>query len=154
MSQRGETYTRLTFQGATLKTLRQRQRLTLRTLARRLGVTFQAVHNWETGMNDPSAEALPNIAQELRCEIGDLYLEIVPPRITMIDIPGADRDFLEELFAALVIEGVPRQSTEEARGLAARLVKEARTPPDRATGVSAAAEALIRVQTLLRQHKH
>jgi transcriptional regulator with XRE-family HTH domain len=80
MSQRGETYARLVFQGVTLKSLRQRQRLTLRALAQRLGVTHQAVHNWEKGINDPSADLLPIIAQELGCEIGDLYLGTVPPR--------------------------------------------------------------------------
>jgi transcriptional regulator with XRE-family HTH domain len=68
-------HARLLFQGATLKTLRQRRKLTLRALAKRLGVTYQAVHNWEKGTNDPSAELLPIIAQELGCEIGDLYLE-------------------------------------------------------------------------------
>jgi transcriptional regulator with XRE-family HTH domain len=154
MSQRGEAYARLVFQGATLKTLRQRQSLTLRTLAQRLGVTYQAVHNWEKGINDPSAELLPIIAQELGCEIGDLYLRTVPPPSTMMNIPASDQDFLQDLFTALLLEGAPRQSAEEARELAARLVKEARTPPDHATGVSAAAEALIRVRTLLRQRKH
>jgi transcriptional regulator with XRE-family HTH domain len=153
MSQRGETYARLVFQGATLKSLRQRRRLTLRVLAQRLGVTYQAVHNWEKGINDPSADLLPIIAHELECEIGDLYLTTVPPPPTMIDNSAADQDFLQELFAALLLEGVPRQSAEEAGELAARLVREARTPPDHATGVSAAAEALIRVRTLLRQRK-
>jgi transcriptional regulator with XRE-family HTH domain len=153
MSQKGETYDRLVFQGTTLKSLRQRQRLTLRVLAQRLGVTYQAVHNWEKGINDPSAELLPVIAQELGCEIGDLYLRTAPPPRMMIDIPAADQDFLQELFAALLLEGAPRQSAEEARELAARLATEARTPPDHATGVSAAAEALIRVRTLLRQRK-
>jgi transcriptional regulator with XRE-family HTH domain len=153
MSQRGEAYARLMFQGATLKSLRQRQGLTLRVLAQRLGVTYQAVHNWEKGINDPSAELLPIIAQELGCEIGDLYLRTAPPPRTTIDVPAADQEFLQELFAALLLEGVPRQSAEEARELAARLVKEAHTPPDHATGVSAAAEALIRVRTLLRQRK-
>jgi transcriptional regulator with XRE-family HTH domain len=152
-SQRGETYARLMFQGATLKSLRQRQGLTLRVLAQRLGVTYQAVHNWEKGTNDPSAELLAIIAQELGCEIGDLYLTTAPPPRPPIDILAANQDFLQELFAALLLEGAPRQSAEEARELAARLVKEARTPPDRATGVSAAAEALIRVRTLLRQRK-
>jgi transcriptional regulator with XRE-family HTH domain len=141
------------FQGATLKSLRQRRRLTLRALAPRLGVTFQAVHNWEKGTNDPSAALLPIIAQELGCEIEDLYLGTVPPRSPMAQISVADQDFLQELFAALLLEGVPRQSDEEARELAARLVTEARTPPDGATGVSAGAEALIRVRTLLRQPK-
>ena len=153
MSRRAETDARLVFQGATLKSLRQRRSLTLRDLAQRLGVTYQAVHNWEKGINDPSAELLPVIAQELACEIGDLYLEPAPfpPPVTQVSV--ADEDFLEELFAALLLEGVQRKSAEEARDLAARLVTEARTPPDRATGVTAAAEALIRVRTLLRQRK-
>jgi transcriptional regulator with XRE-family HTH domain len=153
MSQRGETDDRLVFQGVTLKSLRQRRRMTLRTLAQKLGVTYQAVHSWEKRISNPSADLLPIIAQELGCEIGDLYLETAPAPPTMIDIPAADQDFLQELFAALLLEGAPRQSAEEARELAARLVTEARTPPDHATGVSAAADALIRVRTLLRQHK-
>jgi transcriptional regulator with XRE-family HTH domain len=154
LSQREGTCARLVFQGATLKSLRQGQKLSLRALAERLGVTYQAVHNWEKGMNDPSADLLPIIAQELGCEIGGLYLEPVPPPPTTTRTPApADQDFLRELFAALLLEGVPRQSAEEARDLAARLVTEARTPPDRGAGATAAAEALIRVRTLLRQHK-
>jgi transcriptional regulator with XRE-family HTH domain len=153
MSQRGETYARLAFQGATLKSLRHRRRLTLRALAQKLGVTYQAVHSWEKGISDPSADLLPIIAQELGCEIGDLYLRTAPPPPTMAHTSASDQDFLLELFAALLLEGVPRQSAEEARELAVRLVTEARTPPDHATGVSAAAEALIRVRTLLRQRK-
>jgi transcriptional regulator with XRE-family HTH domain len=153
VSQREEAHAPLEFQGATLRALRQRKTLTLRDLARRLGVTYQAVHNWEKGINDPSAELLPVIAQELACEIGDLYLKPAPFSRPITQVSVADQDFLEQLFAALLLEGVPRQSAEEARDLAARLVTEARTPPDHATGVSAAAEALIRVRTLLRQRK-
>jgi hypothetical protein len=111
------------------------------------------VHNWEKGVNDPSAELLPIIAKELGCEIGDLYLRTIPPSSTKTPTSAADQDFPQELFAALLLEGVPRQSAEEARDLAARLVTEARTPPDLATDVTAAAEALIRVRMLLRQRK-
>jgi transcriptional regulator with XRE-family HTH domain len=150
---RGETYARLVFQGATLKTLRQRWRMTLHALSQKLGVTYQAVHLWEKGINDPSARLLPIIAQQLGCEMGDLYLETAPAPPTMAHTSASDQDFLLELFAAILLEGVPRQSVEEARELAARLVTEARTPPDHATGVSPAAEALIRVRTLLRQRK-
>ncbi len=153
MPQGEDEFARLVFQGATLKSLRQRSRLTLRALAQRLGVTYQAVHNWEKGINDPSADLLAIIAQELQCEIGDLYLRTVPAPAPTMEVPVADQDFLQELFGALLLEGVPRQSAEEARDLAARLVTEARTPPDRATGVTAAAEALIRVRTLLRQRR-
>jgi transcriptional regulator with XRE-family HTH domain len=148
-----EAHDRLAFQGATLKSLRQRRKLTLRALAQKLGVTYQAVHNWEKGINDPSADLLPLIAQELECEIEDLYLRTAPLSRPIMEARAADQDFLQGLFAALLLEGIPRQSAEEARDLAARLATEARTPPDRATGVTAAAEALIRVQTLLRQRR-
>lgn len=149
----GAGYDRLSFQGATLKGLRQRRRLTLRALAQRLGVTYQAVHNWEKEINHPSADLLAILANELGCEIGDLYLKSAPAAPPAIEVPVAEQDFLRELFGALLLEGVPRQSAEEARDLAARLVTEARMPPDHATGVTAASEALIRVRTLLRQHK-
>ena len=153
MSQKEGTYARLAFQGATLKFLRQGRKLSLRALAERLRVTYQAVHNWEKGINDPSADLLPIIAQELACEIGSLYLEpVVPPPLATRGHAPADH-FLQELFAALLLEGVPRQSAEEARDLASKLVTEARTPPDHVSGVTAAAEARIRVQTLLRQRK-
>lgn len=149
----GAGYDRLSFQGATLKGLRQRRRLTLRALAQRLGVTYQAVHNWEKGINHPSADLLPILANELGCEIGDLYLKSAPAAPPMMQVPVAEQDFLQDLFVALLLEGVPRHSAEEARDLAARLATEARTPPDHASGVTAASEALIRVRTLLRQRK-
>ena len=117
-------YARLVFQGATLRTLRERRSLTLRALAQRLGVTYQAVHNWEKGTNDPSADLLPALASELGCEIGDLYLAADQPSFSVSRAGDPDRvanqDFLQELFAALLQEGVPRQSAEEARDLAAR----------------------------------
>ena len=116
-------------------------------------MTYQAVHNWEKGINDPSADLLPIIAQELECEIGELYLSTISPPPTIINRSTADQDFLQDLFAALLLEGVPCQSQEEARDLAARILTEAYAPPDHATGVTAAAEALIRVRTLLRQRK-
>src|SRR6201997_4633925 len=126
MSQKEGPYSRLMFQAATLKSLRQGKKLSLRSLAERLGVTYQAVHNWEKGTNHPSADLLPIIAQELGCEIGDIYLGTAPAPPTMAHISASDQDFLQELFAALLLEGVPRQSPEEARELAARLVTEAR----------------------------
>ena len=116
-------------------------------------MTYQAVHNWEKGINHPSADLLPILANELGCEIGDLYLKSAPAAPPAIEVPVAEQDFLQELFGALLLEGVPRQSAEEARDLATRLVTEARTPPDHATGVTVASEALIRVRTLLRQRK-
>ena len=113
MSQKEGTYARVVFQGATLKSLRQGRKLSLRALAQRLGVTYQAVHNWEKGINDPSADLLPIVAQELGCEIGTVSQGRSAAPLRRHTAPPADQDFLQELFAALLLEGVPRQSPKK-----------------------------------------
>lgn len=42
-------------------------------LADRLGVTRQAVNNWETGLYAPSAPVLPGLVRVLGCQLQDLY---------------------------------------------------------------------------------
>lgn len=50
-------------------------------LADRLGVTRQAVNNWETGLYAPSARALPGLVRALGCKLEDLYgPDLVPVR--------------------------------------------------------------------------
>jgi transcriptional regulator with XRE-family HTH domain len=160
VSQDEETYFAPVFQGATLKALRNRvilpngKKLTLRALGDRLGVSFQAVGNWEAGRNEPEAHMLPMIARELGCQVGDLFSRTLPPAAPpLIPDPPADPGFLQEMLAALLIELIPNQSAEEAKSLAAKIVAESRTPPDPATGAKSGMEALIRVRTLLRSHK-
>lgn len=125
----------------------------MRALGDRLGVSFQAVGNWEAGRNEPEAHQLPLIARELGCQVGDLFVRTLPPVASLPIPPPADQGFLEEILAALVMELLPNQSAEEAKALAARIVAESRTPPNQTTGMKSSVEALIRVQTLLRSHK-
>jgi len=160
VSQEEDIYVAPVFQGATLRALRERVRLpdgrklTMRVLGERLGVSYQAIHNWEKGRNEPEAHQLPLIAREIGCQVGDLFTRTLPPVAPLL-LPGppSDQGFLQEMLAALVQELMPSQDPEEAKALAAKIVSESRTPPDPSTGTASAMEALIRVRTLLRSHK-
>lgn len=59
-----------------IKVLRDKASLTQEQLAEALEVSQQAVAKWETGEAKPRADKLPEIARILKCEIGDLFLEV------------------------------------------------------------------------------
>ncbi len=44
--------------GKTIHTLRKKQHLTQKQLAELLGITYQAVSNWEVGKNDPDLDQI------------------------------------------------------------------------------------------------
>ena len=114
----------------------------------RLGVTYQAVHNCGTAIlrfRSPTSHPTEFLSDNPQKD--GTFIPFSPPSM---QISVADEDFLQGLLAALLLEGVPRQTAEEARDLATRLLTEAHTPPDRAIGVSSAAEAVGRS---LRQRK-
>lgn len=56
-----------------VKAMRERRGVSQSYLAKHLCITVQAVSAWERGVNAPSAETLPRIAQLLGCTINDLY---------------------------------------------------------------------------------
>ena len=56
-----------------IRELREAAGLSQAGLAARMGVSRQAVNQWEAGINWPSSQILPDLAAALGCEIGDLY---------------------------------------------------------------------------------
>lgn len=60
-----------------IKELREAAGLTQTALALRVGVSRQAVNQWEFGVTWPSAQLLPKIAWALGCTIGDLYDDVI-----------------------------------------------------------------------------
>ena len=56
-----------------VKAMRERKGVSQSYLANHLCVTVQTVSAWERGVNAPSSETLPQIAQLLGCTINDLY---------------------------------------------------------------------------------
>ncbi len=52
--------------------------LTLRELARRIGVTATACSNWETGRHRPNARTVPKLARALNLDPMELTLAISP----------------------------------------------------------------------------
>ncbi len=61
--------------GRVIALARQARGLTLRQLGERLGVSAQAVHKWERGVNYPDITLIPMIARALEIPIQKLFEE-------------------------------------------------------------------------------
>ena len=59
--------------GRVIALARRARGMTLRQLGERLGVSAQAVHKWERGVNYPDITLLPMIARVLEVSIEDLF---------------------------------------------------------------------------------
>lgn len=59
--------------GRVIALARRARGMTLRQLGERLGVSAQAVHKWERGVNYPDITQLPMIARVLEVSIEDLF---------------------------------------------------------------------------------
>ena len=68
---------------------RRRRGFTQETLAKSLGVTFQAVSKWETGKSAPDISFLPTMAELFECSIDELF--------SRDDKVGAQSDICTEL---------------------------------------------------------
>ena len=58
--------------GALIKEIRKDNNLTQKDLAKKLGVTYQAVSKWETGKNIPDISILKQISEEYNIDIDDI----------------------------------------------------------------------------------
>ncbi len=56
-----------------IRECREAAGLSQRQLAHKLGVAHPSVCKWEKGVQYPSADKIPAIADALRCSINDLY---------------------------------------------------------------------------------
>jgi transcriptional regulator with XRE-family HTH domain len=59
--------------GRVIALARRARGMTLRQLGERIGVSAQAVHKWERGVNYPDITLLPMIARVLEVSIEDLF---------------------------------------------------------------------------------
>lgn len=74
--------------------MRRRAGLSRQQLADMIGVTRQAVFNYETGVGWPSAGLLPAIAGALVCSIDELY-----------ELPAAEPDAAEDMVTEPEADG-------------------------------------------------
>lgn len=56
-----------------IKELRQKAGITQVELSKRLNVCQSAIAMWESGVNAPRADKLPEIAKILKCDVADLF---------------------------------------------------------------------------------
>lgn len=59
--------------GENIQLYRKRSGLTQRSLARELGVTYQAISKWERGRSTPDISLLPELARIFGCSIDELF---------------------------------------------------------------------------------
>lgn len=71
--------------GSNIKYLRQKNNLTQEMLADRLGVSYQAISKWETGVNTPDISLLPQIAKCFDVSIDALFSDRISDRLVCLD---------------------------------------------------------------------
>ena len=64
--------------GNKIKQLRNKNRLTQAELGKKLGVTYQAISNWENGRNTPDLQILIKIAEVFNISVDELLLLVDP----------------------------------------------------------------------------
>lgn len=111
--------------GATISRLRKEQGLTQMQLADALGVTFQAVSNWERGLSMPDISKLPELAELFGSSID----ELLGRRCPVIEQAAAGRLDEHLQTATLTVEeaaeAAPFLPPEQAENLAAHFLDAA-----------------------------
>ncbi len=132
--------------GATIRDLRKRAGLSQAALAEKLGLSTQAVSNWERDADLPSQQHIVALADILAVSVDELYQRRVSP--ARLEEGPIDLDLLKALLRPVFeLRGLDQA---QARNLVEALLTEARTPPDPSRGVPDEIEIRIRVETLLR----
>lgn len=72
-----------------IRELREAAGLTQTALAVRLGISRQAVNQWEAGATWPSAQLLPRLAFALGCQVSDLF---EPTELAEVSDPDTRQD--------------------------------------------------------------
>lgn len=55
------------------KKMRLKRGLTQEAIAKKIGVTREAVSRWEAGVSSPRTELLPKLSKLLKCKIDELF---------------------------------------------------------------------------------
>ena len=111
--------------GQTIARLRRKQNLTQMALADLMGVSFQAVSNWERGQSMPDVSKLPELADIFSVSVDELLGRQAPPIVT-----HAMKDDLDEYLqsapvslpeaaqvAPVLLPGHMEQITDQLLGL-------------------------------------
>jgi len=137
--------------GATISRLRKEQGMTQMQLADALGVTFQAVSNWERGLSMPDISKLPELAELFGATID----ELLGRRCPVIEQAAAGRLDEHLQTAAVTVEEVaeaaPFLPPEQAENLAAHALDTATEEPAVALSVLLPFMSTAQVDALLQK---
>ncbi|MBP7401609.1 MAG: helix-turn-helix domain-containing protein [Clostridia bacterium] len=87
--------------GRKIAELRKQKNMTQMELADRMGVSYQAVSNWERGNSMPDIAKLEDLARALEVSIDDLLGNDAPIRLAKHFIAGDEKEYIREEKAGL-----------------------------------------------------
>lgn len=82
--------------GGKIAARRKEMNMTQMELADRMGVSFQAVSNWERGNSMPDIAKLPDISETLGISIDDLLVDDAPTRLIRHILDGDEQEYIKE----------------------------------------------------------
>lgn len=100
--------------GRTISKLRQQNNMTQAELADQLGISFQAVSNWERGVSSPDIAKLTELSEIFQVPIDDI---LVSQRTTQIIHNVKKQQVMEDITPEEIEEIGPLLHTEEAERL-------------------------------------
>lgn len=98
--------------GRIIRELRTEQDLPLRTLARRCGLSINAISRIERGESSPTVSSLHRLATGLNVSITSLFREEVPETALFVEHNQGTRYHMEDMTMESLGSGLPRQQLE------------------------------------------
>ena len=112
--------------GKKIATLRKEKNMTQMELADEMGVSYQAVSNWERGNSMPDIGKLPQLALVLGCSIDEILGESKETQLVEHLIQGTEREYIEETDtgADVITQVAPLVKPEQTKEMVQTVIEK------------------------------
>jgi transcriptional regulator with XRE-family HTH domain len=137
--------------GATIRKWRKKAKLTQRELGEKVGVSPQAVSEWERNVTDPTSDNLERLAEAVNVSLGEFSRRTSAATPPVQGGATVDEMTLMKLIDAAFRAGASAQTAERIPELLLEIEAELKERPDPSVGIPDVAQLLFRLQTVLRR---
>lgn len=112
--------------GRKIASLRKERNLTQMDLADIMGVSYQAVSNWERGNSMPDISKLTTLTTALNINIEDLLEDTKPMELIKHVIDGTESNYIEDnsISADILVEVAPILKPTQTQGILEKIIDE------------------------------
>lgn len=112
--------------GKKIATLRKEKNMTQMELADEMGVSYQAVSNWERGNSMPDIGKLPQLALVLGCSIDEILGESKETKLVEHLIQGTEREYIKETDtgADVITQVAPLVKPEQTKEMVQTVIEK------------------------------